>query len=401
MNRRIGRFPGVPKLVSLLPFLLLPAAIVAAQAVGVVSYIDGEVSVYRDGAQVRRVDIGTEIRNLDLVETGDDGVVQVEVTTPTTSSTEVSVRPNSSFYFDYEEVEGTRTTTYQVLAGNMAFRVQRIAGDGSVRVRTRSTVAGVRGTDFEVVTGADESVLVAVTEGQVGVANDAGDAVAVVPGYVAQSLQGGGVERVRVSVSDLPNFISEWEDLRLDVFRSGAATFVRAYASRFLGEWAEFREAREALARYRSTLAEWDRGSGSVRDSVRIKMALGPAVIGLRSILPRFELTFYRLRELAGFHAEGIGVTQLEDGSSSTGFFRSFARVESTVTQELADARYLLRAYRAVEEAGMSDDIFGGSSPFGGSGSPGSSSGSSGSSGGSSPFGGSSGNPFGGSRSPF
>jgi hypothetical protein len=76
---------------------------------------------------------------------------------------------------------------------------------------------------------------------------------------------------------------------------------------------------------------------------------MSPAIIRMRSVLPLFETTVYRLRELQRFHDQGIGQTQI-DNRSSTEFFRAFAMEERELLRKLTEVRTIFRLYGEVDE---------------------------------------------------
>ena len=79
--------------------------------------------------------------------------------------------------------EDATTTSLLLAMGHLNAEVQKALGeDESVRVVTMSAVAGVRGTAFDVVVGADGQTIVQVSEGRVAVDSDQSATVEVTPG---------------------------------------------------------------------------------------------------------------------------------------------------------------------------------------------------------------------------
>ena len=79
--------------------------------------------------------------------------------------------------------EETSTTSLLLAMGHLNAGVQKALGsDETVRVVTMAAVAGVRGTAFDVVVGADGQTVVQVSEGLVAVDSDQSGAVEVAPG---------------------------------------------------------------------------------------------------------------------------------------------------------------------------------------------------------------------------
>lgn len=77
---------------------------------GTISYLEGTVDVYRNGELLdwSMVDIGFTVEMYDLIETGDDGLVSLDLSMPSGSGVSITVQPNTSFYFVMEK-KGART----------------------------------------------------------------------------------------------------------------------------------------------------------------------------------------------------------------------------------------------------------------------------------------------------
>ena len=125
--------------------------------VGTMAYVEGEVDVHRNGQTIdwTLVDIGLEIEDYDLVQTGADGTAEVELTSPSTKAMRITVTRNSAFYFDVAQIDGGARTSVEMLGGSIRLKVQKLSGLDAVNVRTPSLVMGVRGTEFSVTTAPD------------------------------------------------------------------------------------------------------------------------------------------------------------------------------------------------------------------------------------------------------
>jgi hypothetical protein len=205
---------------------------------------------------------------------------------------------------------------------------------------------------------------VGVTDGQVSVEREQEQVVANA-GTAVESVNRGSLEEQRVSRGEMDDFLEQWEQTRMQAFRSGADTFIVAYAERYEDQYPRFLDAYRNFSPYADELREAAgqtgiRGRGQ-RFRLRAEVS-GPAV-EMRSILPIFENTFYRLDELAGYHAEGLGRTRIRGDLTSEEFFRTFASRRDRTEARLAHVRYLLRLYKRLEEGTMGG-LPSGESPF-------------------------------------
>lgn len=341
--------------------LVLAGGVALAQEFGRVVYLEGSVTLFQEGEE-RYVDIGTDIFAGDLIRTGFDGYVELEVETgPTT----VIVTEDTALYVERSVAGGRTQTSFQLLRGDLDFVVNRLVGNDSVSVRSGSVVAGVRGTEFAVRTSPDDSVAVGVTEGRVAVQREQ-EQVLADAGVAVQSVSRGSLEREEVAPEEMAEFLDGWEEARMQAFRSGAATFITAYGRRYLDQHPRFLDAYRALAPYEEELRRvaGERGMRGRGERFRLRAEVSGPAVQVRSILPVFENTFYRLDELSGYHAEGLGRTRITDRLGSEEFFRTFNRRRDRTEVQLAEARYLLQLYAELEEGTMGG-LPSGESPFG------------------------------------
>lgn len=351
---------------SLLLVLMTVSAPVVAYQVGRIEYIHGHVDIIRDGSIIdsREISPGEPVFAMDLIQTGHDGYAEVELSVMGLATIRIS--ENTAYYVEAEPRTGGGTRgRVRVLSGSVGMAVRRLERTSSLDVETRSVVVGVRGTEFDILAAPDESVLVGVRSGQVEVAAS-GRQARLQSGRAAEIIPDRTPTVRTVPDGDFEVFYSDWREVRLNAFRSGAPTFVVAYVRRFRDTEPAFRDAYQELMRYRDRLrrAVDDAPAGPGVD-MRLRSEVSPAIIRMRSILPLFENTVYRLRELERFHRQGIGVTRI-DNESSADFFHVFSREERRLMQQLSEVRSVFRDYQRIEQRSFGG-LPGGDSPFGGS----------------------------------
>ena len=367
-TRESVSFPcGRPVLSFLLFFALAATAALAAEPVGRIEYVEGEVKLLRDGSTYDTWDLGPgdPLYVMDVIQTGSDGFVEVILTA--TGRSTVRVRENTAYYVETESRTGGGTRArLRVLTGSVETAVNQLTAGSTLDVETRSATFGVRGTEFDVLTAPDESSLLGVRSGRVEITG--GGRQARAEAGVAVEVQPDGVpEGYQVPDGDFDRFYEQWVNIRLQAFRSGAATFIQAYARRFNDTDPTFQSAYTELMRHRDRLrAASEADTTSRGEDMRLRTDVSPAMIRMRSILPLYEDTVYRLRELHRFHREGIGTTTI-DGRSSTDFFREFAEREGRLLSRLSEVRTVFRMYSVIEQRSFGGLPGGGSLFDGGS----------------------------------
>lgn len=348
--------------IAIAVFLCL-AVWMGAQEIGRIEYVEGDVQLLRDDQVWDTYDlqIGTPIFELDLIQTGYDGYAEVTLTAE--QNTTIRVRENSAYYVEMSENNGGTETRVRLLNGTIENTVRQIGRQGRYSVETQTAVLGVRGTTFDVITSPDEATLLGVKEGRVVAAAGGREVIAGVntavealPNQPPQSRQ----------VDDLDGYYGQWVETRLQAFRSGAATFIRAYARRYEDTNPNFAAAYRELLAFRPRLEAAAAGQGgSLGGDMRLRTEISPALLRMRSILPLFENTVYRLRELRRFHDQGIGRTDI-GGTASAEFFRRFAAQEQLILRQLSEVRTMMRLYGEIEERSFGGLPGNGGSPFGG-----------------------------------
>ncbi len=349
MNKRLNICACAVALLLVCGFV--PA--LAEEVRGEIVYIEGAVDVYRDGAKLdwRAVDIGTFLEPYDMVETGQDGFVEISLS-QAAGGTTVTVEPDTSFYFDVNEVDGPKKTEFAVMAGSMAFRVKKLSGNEAFQVRTESVAMGVRGTEFRVAIAPEGSVLCTTKEGLVECKTDDRARAFSKPGQVVEKITEQSLSITQVSLEQLDQFQNSWIDEREEVFKRGAHTFIKGYGLQYIKVRPRFMQAFAELKRIEPQLRQVERtgGMGSTGQLFKLKGQVSPAVVKMRSILPMFEHVFFRLQSLSDYHAMGYGQGMINRNTSTADFFSDFNSMEMGMKRRLSETYYLLRLFQQLHE---------------------------------------------------
>lgn len=359
----------------------ISAFVFAAEPLGRIVFIEGIVDLQRDGEilELWDSDIGIEVYNYDLIETGYDGLIEIEVTSHKTRGTIIKVDNDTAFYFDSARMSGSSKTNVNMMAGSLAFKVQKLTGNDELNVRTESTIMGVRGTEFKVQRAPEGSVLVTCVEGKVACEDDRNMERYAMPGSIVEKRSGSSLSRVDIDVGDENLYGAYWTGKREEIFRSGADTFVKGYSAQYGNYLPRFLEAYDNLLAVKSQLEayglEENQGSGGFSSKmITVKADTSDEMIMMRSILPLFEHSFYAVQVLEKYHQQGIGRTMIDDNYSSDEFFNDFSRRKLEIKNKLADVRYCIKLYinisRAATPGGMDspsffDDMMMGPNPLG------------------------------------
>jgi hypothetical protein len=347
-------------------FLALSVATYAAP-VGIIEYLEGEVSLTRGGRVEPAPEIGDSVENFDFLKTGPDGKVVIVLDRSTGLNGTLSVRPRSVFSIKVDAIRGAPETEADMLAGSVAVKAKKISGSPALRVRTTATTMGIRGTEFEVAISVNDSLLVTCSEGAVSCSGD-GEELEAAPGQSVVRTAGERLRRVPVSVSRLDDFRRDWLAEEIAVFSAAPLRALDQYASMYRRQRGAFLKAFEALSDD-PALAEWmdqaRRGVVPRSTDVRVmrqKSALVPKLMAVRGSLFIFERVYYRLVEIKDLIGPESYRSALRSGGTVSDFYRELAKDGPGLEEKTAVYRFALRLYaerndgRDAVSLGASDD---------------------------------------------
>jgi hypothetical protein len=322
----------------------------ADDTIGSITYLEGTVTMVRDGADVDAVAIGQDLQGFDLIKTGDDGAAELSITAAKLPHMSIKVSADTQFSVEVATVNGRLESTVGVLGGQVALKVAKLLPQQSVQVRTESAVMGVRGTDFTVTAPETGDVLVGCDEGEVVVTDDQGRNLSAIPGSVVEQRPGEAYRTVPVAVTGLEQFRVNWGTERKQFLQRNALKFIQANARLYFQLSREFNALHVELSRNRGTMNKWafeDRAGkiGSPAEVERERRVIGGLLVRLRRTAFRLERVAFRLERLQVLHDRGIGTGTLEGGMTTKVFFAQIARERRDVARKLALTRFLTKQY--------------------------------------------------------
>ncbi|WP_319476390.1 FecR family protein [Marispirochaeta aestuarii] len=365
VSRKNAVFFVVVLLLSISPLL------VSAQEVGRIEYLDGIVDIHRGGEIVELFpsDIGFSLEALDTIQTGPDGTVQFSISTQKRRGTSVSVGNNTTFLVEASLEPGGTKTRIEVFTGSLSLKVARLTGREELSVRTESAVMGVRGTEFEVITAPDGGVLVLCEDGSVSCQDQNQREMIAAPGTGVEKVRGQSISSVDVDPEEYGEFRRKWRETRMEIFRSGAPVFFRAYIQQFRRTEPRFSEAYAELEGFDTRLKDYARRSSEGPSSIgsgelyRFRAEISPSLARMRSIIPLYRQTFFRLAELLHYYQEsGIAGDEVIDGVKVSNFFMSFQQSLRRERLRIARVENWFKLYRGLGGEGqesLMDEFFG------------------------------------------
>ena len=329
----------------------VPTPAVADDAIGSVTYLEGTVTMTRDGADVDDVAIGHDVQAFDSVRTGDDGQAEISIDAKQLPQMTIKVSPDTQFTVEVASTaSGGTQSTVGILGGQIALKVAKLLPSQAVGVKTDYAAMGVRGTDFTVTAPETGDVLVTCDEGEVSVTDDQGQSLSAVPGTVVEKQAGATYRTLPVAAAGLQQFRAQWRDQRAQFLRANALQIIRANARLYRELSRQFNDLHAELNRNQAITRKWafeDRGRrmGSRAEVLRERRTIGELLVRMRRVSFRLERVSFRLERLQALHDQGVGVGSLEDGTTTAVFFEQVRRERQDMARKLAVTRQLTKQF--------------------------------------------------------
>lgn len=255
---------------------------------GEVTFSSGPTALYRDGQVYRDLEPGKDIQPLDLLETGAEGQLEIDLRGPGVPGVLVSLSPRSQFYLENSLLGNNQKTTVHLLAGRAVLTVNKLLG-GAVGLQTSEAALSVRGTVFTVVIAPTQDILVTCSEGSVEVTRGSAKQIAA-PGKVVFHAPGETLDALDVRVDKLGAFEDRWSDIlaqELEVLaRVQLKDFARTFPQRlgiFEARFRELENLKPTLDRWRALAAQNRRPD--LNTLVMDKKVVAPTLLNLKKSL--------------------------------------------------------------------------------------------------------------------
>lgn len=347
-------------------FAGIPLYSIPEEPIGKIVRIEGMADIHRNGEvwELFDTDVGIEVYNQDLVETSDGGNMEIELIAYTTPGTIVKITENTAFYLDFSRPTGSAHINFALLVGSLAFKVPYLLDTEELNVLTQSAAMGVRGTEFEIVTTPEGSILVVCTEGKVICEDNQFNQQFAQTGRVVEKRTSGPLRRINLAPGEEGLYKKFWINQREQVFKAGAPAFVKAYAQQYLNNLPTFAEAYRKVTSHREALLRYGDGSAEELNSdlLLIYNEMSKDLIPAQGMVNLFERIYYRIKLLESYHVRGIGRTRLTQQMDSREFFTNFTAYEPVLKSQMAEMHYLYKLFSNLASSsgglGGMGDIF-------------------------------------------
>lgn len=324
--------------------LLVTGVMLFARTIGTIEYLEGRVEIIRDGRPLRRLDMGAAIENLDQISTAADSLITVSFLPETRVTGTITVSEKSSTIIRLDKLAGVEANELYLLGGSVAVKVKRLGNtESSFRVRTPTSVLGVRGTEFVAAAFFGNS-LVACREGEVychasgrsaGMRGDPSNGVSAVPGRVVEIPETG---TIKTGAFPDGEFYEQWQSLQ-DRWRTFHVELISAdpviFIDRLASSWENARDAvlrDAAVLRKNDTASRWlenaRRGEkqGTRREWTLERPRVMKDLLTMRPHLVMASIPWLRIQELIPILRTEDQNRVLSNGQTVRAFVRQFDR---------------------------------------------------------------------------
>lgn len=363
-------------LAAALALALGAAATAAAQApqpFGSIDFVEGNATVTRGNRLLGDANIGDEVYPDDLIRTAGDGIVVIALGRATGMRGTLTVRPRSVAYLRLAPGDGGPRGGIELIAGQIASKMNKIAGNPSFVVTTETAVMGVRGTAFGVAASVNGGILITCSEGEVE-ARDGQTRVAVPAGNAAERKPSERLRVIPIRLSSPEEFERRWIADEIEAFRASPTRALADLVERYTELNRRFAEAMDPMQRS-EILNKWLRedAAGQVPRSndpavMREKREIIGLILEARKVLFIFERIYYRLDQIEGLV---LGTpaerAMIRPGLSAGDFLRRFRQEAPTLERRMLLFRQAERLYSLRNQDGAGFSGLGGSDDFFGS----------------------------------
>jgi len=325
---------------------------VGGQTVGQISYTEGDVQITRNGALLAdAIAPGFPLEDLDLIRTGDDGLVEITTDPETGVDSTITVQNDTVFSLDLADLAAPAAHNLELLSGTLSLSVKTLASSQNLDVNTDTATMGIRGTVFEVTEIPSGEALLSVSEGRVSCTTAAGAVLYGEPGQAVEDDAAAGWRNRPVSADGVASFRTQWRENHLANLRLHATDVLRRNANEYLTERSRFDAAYQSLAERGDIVAKWIREEQGhsplvLRDYRVERRQVASRLFAAHRELIRFEHVYFRIQRLEELYRQGVAFGEVQPGLSAQAFFAQLDNDRATIDNRVRQLPYLVKIDR-------------------------------------------------------
>lgn len=298
-----------------------------ADIIGVITYTEGEVKITRGEEELEDVEADNEIENYDVLETGEDGFVELDMTTNSGQTMNITVMSDTTFSIEIDQYESRETTTFEMFTGGLALKVSTLVENESIEVQTESANMGVRGTQFEVTSEVTGDLLVSCEEGEVVCIDEDGEEQIAEPGIVVEKIPGKKFMRNNIKKEDLITYRKEWRNKKREAFKNDGIPAFKRYAMKFDRLYTILMHLANELKKHKKILERWARAAKNrkklppnlLKQDIK---KIEPILVEMKKVMNIFERVVVKLKLMEPYHKRGFLKGDMKKGFNVKQFYQ-------------------------------------------------------------------------------
>lgn len=343
------------RILLLLILLVMTLSPLWAEVSAVIVDMDGDVMISHRGIFLDKseIDLGTELGPHDILQTGADGYVEISIDSPISPELSVKVMNETTLFLEHTLKKQNPETSLILHRGGVQSKIAALVQGAAFNIKTDSSVMGVRGTSFSVITAADTSILVSCRNGKVICTTNDEDSY-IQPGKVYETDSNGQYKLVNIPISEVQRYTEDWMAARMESLLINGTVSLEHYANLYLQTAPGFLESWSELSGKQEIFRKWERiieegRTMSMGEATKDKITLSNGIIRLRSRLPIMEHVFYTLYDLTRIMDEAEeSDRELSDTADRT--LLIYHKRQDEFLEKLTQARYYYRIFLEIDK---------------------------------------------------
>lgn len=254
----------------------------------------GDVSIERSGKKIP-VKVESDVKDRDTICTGEKSLLIVQF--PNGDSVKIKEKTRVVI----SSVSGNENTGITVLRGFIEAKYNKIKREGPAKVYTATTVAAVRGTEFEVAVAASGDTRVSMSEGKLNVSNPSGEIL--IGGSQKSETEPGSVPEISADSSA----VEKWMQTKDDELEANPAKYADGYKKQVGRMQDRTVQSRSKMKSVKSDISKAgtanqmpdqgesiDKAAAEAEDDYNINAAAASAIEGITEGIKQTNIKMYK-----------------------------------------------------------------------------------------------------------
>ncbi len=343
--------------------LLINSCIVifASEINAKILYCEGYIEIHRDNDIVDKSNIvpGFIIKEADLVKTGQDGYIELEIECCLSNLIYLKVNRNTAFYFTENQTRTDNEVLLRVLSGDVAVKSDNLLPNEKINVSSKNAVIAVKGTEFTVTTAPGGSLFVTCSKGSLLCRLISGTYYIIEPGIVLEITQNREVKKLKVDIDNFSKYRNEWFAECIGIFKTAAFSITKPLINQYEEYADRFNLVYDELVKYDKIFEKYKNGTAQFDETAVFedKIEINSAIFNMRSIFFIYEELFYSIAEIKIFHNLSPIKGTLRKKYDIADFMNNFEKNYNSMIKKAAHTREIFTIYSQMDAGNLSTSI--------------------------------------------